>query len=141
MRRGFAKFLLGIAAGLTASGSPACELNDNVSAAGLERELAIVNSRDRASAYDAYISTFDPEARVHGLVPGRIGTIEDVKAHYRSVFFELDGGTLVEDEVYVAGPMAAHRYHSMLMLNGTFDGVVAKNKPVTLRGQTFAQIC
>ena len=137
MRRGFAKFLLGIAAGLTASGSPACELNDNVSAAGLERELAIVNSRDRASAYDAYISTFDPEARVHGLVPGRIGTIEDVKAHYRSVFFELDGGTLVEDEVYVAGPMAAHRYHSMLMLNGTFDGVVAKNKPVTLRGQTF----
>lgn len=43
MRRGFAKFLLGIAAGLTASGSPACELNDNVSAASLERELAIVN--------------------------------------------------------------------------------------------------
>jgi len=29
--------------------------------------LAIVNSRDRASAYDAYISTFDPEARVHSL--------------------------------------------------------------------------
>ena len=67
MRRGFAKFLLGIAAGLTASGSQACELNDNVSAAGLERELAIVNSRDHASAFDAYISTFDPEARVHSL--------------------------------------------------------------------------
>lgn len=137
MRRGFAKFLLGIAAGLTASVSAACGLNGNVSAAGLERELAIVNSRDRAAAYDAYIATFDPEARVHGLVQGRIGTIDDVRAHYLSVFFELDDGTLVEDEVYFAGPMAAHRYHSMLTLNGTFDGVVAKDKPVTLRGQTF----
>ena len=114
-----------------------CDEHRDLAKHGLERELAIVNSPERQAAYDAYIRTFSPDAEVHGLVPNRTATLEDVRKHYRAVFFELDGGTLVEDEVYFAGPMAAHRYHSMLTLNGTFDGVNAKDKPVILRGQTF----
>lgn len=114
-----------------------CNEYSDLAKQGLERELSIVNSPERQAAYDAYIRTFSPDAKVHGLVPERTATLGDVRTHYRAVFFELDGGTLVEDEVYTAGPMAAHRYHSLLTLNGTFDGVDAKDKPVILRGQTF----
>ncbi|MFN5631999.1 MAG: hypothetical protein ACK473_08310 [Sphingomonadales bacterium] len=35
-----------------------------------------------------------------------------IRAHYRSVFFELDGGTLIEDEVYIADPTATARSQS-----------------------------
>lgn len=104
---------------------------------GMDTELATANSADRRSAYDRYVALFDPAAKVFGLVPDRVGTVEDVRKHYRAVFFDLQNGTLVEDARIVAGEMGAHRYHSMLTLNGTFDGVVAKDKPVTLRGQTF----
>ena len=127
-------FLLLLAA---APVSANCNEHRDLAKHGLERELSIVNSPERQKAYDAYILAFSPDARVHGLVPDRTATLEDVRKHYRAVFFELDGGTLVEDEAYFAGPMAAHRYHSMLTLNGTFDGVAAKDKPVILRGQTF----
>ncbi|TNE34556.1 MAG: hypothetical protein EP350_01725 [Alphaproteobacteria bacterium] len=114
-----------------------CSVVDRLATEGLERELEIVNSADRKAAYAAYIASFDTDARVYRLVPGRPATLDDVAEHYRAVFFELGGGTLVEDEVYTAGPMAAHRYHSMLTLNGTFDGVEARDKQVILRGQTF----
>ena len=117
--------------------SASCPAQGDAGEAGLESELAIVNSPHREQAYENYIRSFDPAAKVHGLVPDKPATLDDVKKHYRAVFFELDGGTLVEDEVYFAGPMAAHRYHSMLTLNGTFDGVDAKDRPVILRGQTF----
>jgi hypothetical protein len=103
----------------------------------MDTELSTANSADRQAAYDRYIALFDNGARVFGLVPERVGTIDDVRRHYHAVFFELQNGTLVEDERIVAGEMGAHRYHSMLTLNGTFDGVVARDKLVTLRGQTF----
>lgn len=137
------KLMAGLAIALAASGTAAagpCKLDQRASArtvAGMDTELATANSANRRSAYERYIALFDPGARVFGLVADRIGTIEDVRKHYRAVFFELQNGTLVEDDRIVVGEMGAHRYHSMLTLNGTFDGVVAKDKPVTLRGQTF----
>lgn len=107
------------------------------SAAGLTTELREANGPDKAKAYARYIASFRPDATVWGLVPDRAATLDDVKHHYHAVFFDLGGGTLVEDEHVVAGPMAAHRYHSAMTLNGTFDGVVAKDRRVMLRGQTF----
>lgn len=136
-------FALSAAVALVASGSlqaAPCRADRHASvrtSAAMDAELATANSADRRSAYDRYVALFDPAAKVFGLVPDRAGTIEDVRKHYRAVFFDLQNGTLVEDDRIVAGEMGAHRYHSMLTLNGTFDGVVAKDKPVTLRGQTF----
>jgi len=137
------KFVVGALMVLTVTGpvqAAACKSNKHALArtvTGMNTELATANSANRQAAYDRYIALFDPAARVFGLVPDRVGTIEDVRKHYRAVFFELQNGTLVEDDRIVAHDMGAHRYHSMLTLNGTFDGVVAKDKPVTLRGQTF----
>jgi predicted ester cyclase len=65
--------------------------------------------------------------------------LEGLRKHYHPVFFELRDGVLLSDEVITAGPMAAQRYHSMLYLDGKFDGVEARGKPVHLRGQTFFQ--
>ena len=106
-------------------------------AVGMATEIATANGADRQRAYERYIALFHPQARVYGLVEDRPATMEDVRLHYRAVFFELQNGTLIEDARVVAGDMGAHRYHSMLTLDGTFDGVVARDKPVLLRGQTF----
>jgi len=106
-------------------------------AAAMSTEVATPNRPDRKSAYADYVGLFDKKARVHGLVPNKTAGIADVKEHYRAVFFEFGGGVLVEDSRIVAGEMTAHRYHSMTMLNGVFDGVEARDKPVVLRGQTF----
>lgn len=121
---------------VTATICPAFAASTDRASAGTDTEVTTANGSDRQTSYDRYIALFDPAAKIHGLVPG-VASLADVRKHYRAVFFELSGGTLVEDERIVAGPMSAHRYHSMMTLTGTFDGVVAKDKPVTLRGQTF----
>lgn len=108
-----------------------------ISAGAMSHEIMTANGSNRAAAYSDYIDLFDKKSRIHGLVPNETAGIADVKRHYRAVFFELGGGVLIEDNRIVAGEMAAHRYHSMTMLNGVFDGIEAKNKPVVLRGQTF----
>jgi hypothetical protein len=51
---------------------------------------------------------FLEEVLRHGFMSMNLG----IRAHYRSVFFELDGGTLIEDEVYIADPTATARSQS-----------------------------
>ena len=100
----------------------------------------LVNSDDQESAYHQYMAMFHPEVRAWGLDEGGAADIERIKEHYHAVFFQLTGGVLVSDKVIIAGSMAAQRYHSLMYLNGTFDGVEAENKPVVIRGQTFFHI-
>lgn len=63
------------------------------------RELAIVNSQDRASAFDANISTFDPETRVHSL-----STAAPQYPHEADVRTDVE---LVDGGVPLAGPQLA----------------------------------
>lgn len=112
----------------------------NVTRSTLSRMDKLINSDDSRTAYDQYMAMFHPAIKAWGLYENQGADLEHIKQHYLPVFFELEGGVLVSDQVIVAGPMAAQRYHSMMLLNGTFDGVEAKNKPVVIRGQTFFQI-
>ncbi len=106
----------------------------------LHRMDELINQADRQAAYKQYLAIFHPEVKAWGLYANGAANIDRVREHYRSVFFELGGGVLVSDKVVVAGPMAAQRYHSLMSLSGTFDGVTAENKPVVIRGQTIFRI-
>jgi predicted ester cyclase len=88
-------------------------------------------------SYDRYLQMFAPDVVAHGLYEGEEADLDRIREHYRPVFFELTDGVLLSDDVIVAGRMAAQRYHSMLYLQGEFDGVEAVNRAVFLRGQTF----
>ncbi len=102
----------------------------------LEMDLAI---RDRLPkrSYDRYMKFFSADIQAYGLYEDGPADLDGLRKHYHPVFFELRDGVLLSDEVIVAGPMAAQRYHSMLYLDGEFDGVEARGIPVHLRGQTF----
>jgi predicted ester cyclase len=103
----------------------------------LVRMDELINSEDRETAYARYMAMFHPRVSAWGLHEQGAADIDAIRDHYRAVFFELGGGVLVTDKLVVAGPMAAQRYHSMMVLNGTFDGVEAREKTVVIRGQTF----
>ena len=73
--------------------------------------------------YEAYMELFSRNVQAHGLHESGAANLDGLREHYRPVFFELQDGVLISDEVIVAGPMAAQRYHSMLYLRGEFDGI------------------
>jgi hypothetical protein len=108
-----------------------------ITRAAMQRMDHLINSGQRSEAYEQYLAMFHPGVEAWGLYEDGAANLVRVRKHYHPVFFELGGGVLVSDDVVIAGPMAAQRYHSMMLLNGTFDGVEAKDKPVVIRGQTF----
>lgn len=90
----------------------------------------------RQQAYEDYMATFSPLVRVHGLVPGDTD-FGGVRRFYAALFGTMRGSVLVSDELIVAGPMAAQRYHAVGRMSGEFDGARLENRLVALRGQTF----
>ena len=92
---------------------------------------------DKEKSFEEYIAFFSPGVVAHGMVPGETASKADLERHYHPVFFELKDGVILSDEIIVAGRMAAQRYHSLLYLDGEFDGVQAGGIPIFLRGQTF----
>jgi hypothetical protein len=106
----------------------------------LEHMDGLINAGDRAAAYASYMALFHPEVRAWGLYLDGAADLARIRQHYHPVFFELGGGVLVSDQVITAGSMAAQRYHSLMRLNGVFDGVEAKDKPVVIRGQTIFRL-
>ena len=112
----------------------------NATREAMSRMDRLINSNDSKTAYDHYMAMFHPTVKAWGLRENQAADLKHIKQHYLPVFFELEGGVLVSDQIVVAGPMAAQRYHSMMLLNGSFDGVEAKNKPIVIRGQTFFHI-
>ena len=97
----------------------------------------IIRDTDQQASFENYMGLFADEVAAHGLLESGPANIDDLRAHYTPVFFELKDGVLLSDEVIVAGAMAAQRYHSLLYLHGEFDGIKADHLPVFLRGQTF----
>ena len=97
----------------------------------------IIRDQGQHRSYDRYMRLFAPDVFAYGLYEDRPTNLEGSRKHHRPVFFELRDGVLLSDEVIAAGPMAAQRCHSMLYLDGIFDGVETRSKPVHLRGQTF----
>jgi len=124
----------------TAHSTPEWQAQSAATRAALARMDKLINSAAREKAYVDYLAMFHPRVQAWGLYPDGAADLGRIREHYRPVFFELGGGVLVSDQVIVAGPMAAQRYHSLMVLNGTFDGVEANNKPVVIRGQTFFMI-
>ena len=99
---------------------------------------AVINLRgDREQAYEEYMATFSPNVRVHGLQPGEVTDYAGVRGFYRGLFDAFEGSVLISDELVVAGPMAAQRYHALGYMTGTFDGIEMDRKLVGIRGQTF----
>ena len=96
-----------------------------------------LRDQDAQRSYDDYLAMFADDVVAYGLYDTGGTDLEGLRKHYRPVFFELRDGVLLSDDIIVAGLMAAQRYHSMLFLNGEFDGVEASSRPVFLRGQTF----
>jgi predicted ester cyclase len=93
----------------------------------------------RQRAYEDYMATFSPGVVVHGLVPGATDHA-GVRRFYAGLFGTLRDSVLVSDELIVAGPMAAQRYHAVGRMTGEFDGVVLDDRLVALRGQTFFRL-
>lgn len=106
----------------------------------LARMDELINQADKKNAYQHYMAMFHPDVQAWGLHANGAADISDIREHYKAVFFELGGGVLVSDKVVATGPMAAQRYHSLMSLSGTFDGVTASSKPVVIRGQTVFRI-
>ena len=99
---------------------------------------AVINLRgDPERAYEKYMATFSPALRAHGLLPGGAVDYNGVREFYRGLFDAFEDSVLVSDELIVAGPMAAQRYHALGYMTGTFDGVEMDRKLVAIRGQTF----
>ena len=99
---------------------------------------AVINRQgDAGAAYENYMATFSPSIRAHGLLPGTAADYAAVREFYRGLFGTFEDSVLVSDELIVAGPMAAQRYHSLGYMTGTFDGVEMDRKLVAIRGQTF----
>lgn len=96
-----------------------------------------LRDRDAQRSYENYLAMFADNVVAYGLYDTGGTDLEGLREHYRPVFFELRDGVLLSDDVIVAGRMAAQRYHSMLFLNGEFDGVEASSRPVFLQGQTI----
>ena len=102
---------------------------------------AAINLRgDPVQAYEKYMATFSPAVRVHGLLPGEATNYNGVREFYSSLFGTFEDSVLVSDELIVAGPIAAQRYHSLGYMTGTFDGVAMNRKLVAIRGQTFFRL-
>ena len=120
--------------------APAWQVQSAATRAALARMDDLINASAREQAYTDYMALFHPRVQAWGLYPDGAADLQRIREHYRPVFFELGGGVLVSDQVIVAGPMAAQRYHSLMVLNGNFDGVEARNRPVVIRGQTFFMI-
>lgn len=91
-------------------------------------------------AYEAYMATFAPIVLVHGLVPSGDVDYAGLRKFYAVLFGTFRGSVLVNDEMIVAGNMAAQRYHSLGRMTGEFDGVQLDDKLVALRGQTFFRL-
>jgi len=120
--------------------TPEWQAQSTTTRTALARMDELINSPVRETAYVDYLALFHPRVQAWGLYPDGAAGLARIREHYRPVFFELGGGVLVSDQVIVAGPMAAQRYHSLMVLNGTFDGVEANDRPVVIRGQTFFMI-
>ncbi len=116
---------------------PAWRLLTERTCARMHEMDEIIRDRDPQRSFEAYMNIFSPDIIAHGLYETGPADFDGLRAHYRPVFFELRDGVLLSDEVIVAGNMAAQRYHSLLYLDGEFDGVQASAHPVFLRGQTF----
>ena len=102
---------------------------------------AVINGQgDPGEAYENYMATFSPSLRAHGLLPGTAADYAAVREFYRGLFGTFEDSVLVSDELIVAGPMAAQRYHSLGYMTGTFDGVEMDRKLVAIRGQTFFRL-
>ena len=97
----------------------------------------ILRDSDAQRSYDNYLNIFSTSIKAYGLYETGATNIVGLRKHYLPVFFELKDGVILSDEIIVAGNMAAQRYHSLLYLEGEFDGVKASKQPVFLRGQTF----
>ena len=98
-----------------------------------------INSPDRNRGFDLYMSIFAKDLKAYGLIESGPADLSIVKHHYKPVFAFFEDGSLVTETLVVAGNMAAQRYHSLFKLNGTFDGVSYKDKPMAIRGITFFQ--
>lgn len=102
---------------------------------------AAINLRGNPQqAYENYMAAFSPTVRVYGLLPGDATDYAGVREFYRSLFGTFEDSVLVSDELIVAGPIAAQRYHSLGYMTGTFDGVVMDRKLIAIRGQTFFRL-
>lgn len=96
-----------------------------------------INQPDRNKAYDDYMNMFSKDVQAYGLLESGPADLDYVKQHYKPVFEFFDDGSLVTDTLVVAGNMAAQRYHSLFILNGSFDGVSYQDKLAAIRGFTF----
>lgn len=103
-------------------------------------DAAVNQQGDPGEAYENYMATFSPSVRAYGLLPGVAADHTGVREFYRSLFGTFEDSVLVSDELIVAGPMAAQRYHSLGYMTGTFDGVAMDRKLVAIRGQTFFRL-
>lgn len=102
---------------------------------------AVINQQGNpGEAYENYMATFSPSIRAYGLLPGVTADYAAVREFYRGLFSAFEDSVLVSDELVVAGPMAAQRYHSLGYMTGTFDGVAMDRKLVGIRGQTFFRL-
>ncbi len=124
-----------------AEGMIAWENTTNHTRERLHAMDAVINQQaDPGEAYENYMATFSPSVLAHGLLPGVAADHAAVREFYRGLFGAFKDSVLVSDELIVAGPMAAQRYHSLGYMTGTFDGVAMDRKLVAIRGQTFFRL-
>lgn len=123
---------------LQARGTTAWETTTAFTRERLHAMDAAINLRGAPEqAYEKYMAVFSPSVRVRGLLPGEATDYAGVREFYRGLFGTFEDSVLVSDELIVAGPMAAQRYHSLGYMTGTFDGVTMDRKLIAIRGQTF----
>ena len=102
---------------------------------------AAINLRgDPEQAYEKYMATFSSALRAHGLLPDETVDYRGVREFYRGLFDAFEDSVLISDELIVAGPMAAQRYHALGYMTGAFDGVAMDRKLIAMRGQTFFRL-
>jgi predicted ester cyclase len=130
--------------GAGAQSAPRWALQSEATRVAVYRMEARVNqlpedAGGRQKAYEDYMASFSPQVVVHGLIEGTTN-YQGVRQFYAPLFATLRGSVLVSDELIVAGPMAAQRYHAVGRMTGVFDGATLTNRLVALRGQTFFRL-
>ena len=94
---------------------------------------------DALRRLDRYFSFFAPDAKLYGYTEPSAVSVSQAKGSYEALFLASDG-MLVSDEMIVAGPMAAQRYHVLSRFDGAFFGRQFNDDFIALRGQDIFEM-